>query len=283
MTTIESLLTDPHFEHFISDARILIVDSNFTYRIALKQSLLFFGANEDKIRITKNLSQAQALMMTFQPQIIFSDFLLEDGIGTHLMKDNKGKTIFILVSSVNTQAAVANAAEMEVDQFIFKPYSQSQLRDILKNAANKMQSRTKSDQCIEDGKELISIGEIEKAAALFENAKDDPLAYARACSYLGEIRQIMDELKGATKSFRDGLNYCEINFRCLNGLFHSLLKSGRVDESYEIIKKIVVHFPECPDRLIQALNLAVRTNHFDDIEEFYLLFQFCLLFLIQFY
>ena len=273
MSTSGNILSTPQFEKFLNEARILIVDSNFTYRVALKHSLIFFGANTERLRTAKNLAAAKAIIIDFQPQIIISDFLLDDGIGTHLMTEQKGNCIFILVSSVVSQAAVANAAEMEIDQFIFKPYSQLQLRDVLKDAVYRVKYRTKSDQFIEDGKELLSIGEVEKAAILFENAKKDPLAFARACSYLGEIKQIKNELQGASKAFRDGLRASETNFRCLIGLFNSLLNDGRMDEGYALLKKIMIHYPECPERLMQGLNLAVRTNNFVDIEEMYSLFE----------
>jgi len=261
------------FEQYMSDVKILIVDGSFTYRVALKQTLLSFGAVAENILMAKNLKEARVLSEKAHPEIIFSDFLLEDGIGTNLIKEGKEKCIFILVSSTATQAAVANAAEVEVDQFIFKPYSQLHLKDVLEGCVQRKTTPSESSQFIEDGKELLSIGEFEKAGVLFEQAKKDPKTFAQACSYLAEISKVKNELDDAFKTFRDGLTSTEVHFRCLMGLFSTLLAGNRKEEAYGVLKDILIHFPECPDRLSKALELAVHTKNFVDIEEMHLVFQ----------
>jgi len=261
------------FEQYMSEANILIVDRSFTYRVALKQTLISFGALAERIFMAKTLKEARVHAEQKKPEIIFSDFLLEDGIGTNLIKERKEKCIFILVSSIATQAAVANAAEVEVDQFIFKPYSQLHLKDVLEGCVKRKMAPSESSQVIEDGKELLSIGEFEKAAVLFEHAKKDPKTFAQACSYLAEVSKLKNELDDAFKTFREGLTSTEVHFRCLMGLFNTLLQSRRQQEAYEVLKDILVHFPECPDRLSQALDLAVHTKNFVDIEEMHLVFQ----------
>lgn len=260
------------FESYMNEAKILLVDGSFTYRVALKQTLISFGALNENIVLSKNLKEARKHMESTVFKMIFSDFLLEDGIGTKLIKEKK-ECIFILVSSITTQAAVANAAEVEVDQFIFKPYSQEHLKTILQEVVHQKNEMTESNQYIEDGKELLSIGEFEKAAVLFEHAKNDPKSFARACSYLAEIKKFKNDLDGAFAAFREGLSSSEIHFRCLIGLFNMLLEGERNDDAYEVLKDILLHFPECPDRLSKALDLAVRTHNFVDIEELYEVFQ----------
>ncbi len=273
MSTDENLASAPTpFEKYMSDAKILIVDGSFTYRVALKQTLLSFGALAENIFMAKSLKEARVFCERVKPHMIFSDFVLEDGIGTSLIKGKK-EMIFILVSSIATQAAVANAAEVEVDQFIFKPYSQLHLKDVLEGVVKRTCEPSASNQSIEDGKELLSIGEFEKAALLFEHAKADPTSYARACSYLAEIKKLKNDLDSAFKTFRDGLSSTEVHFRCLMGLFNTLLQSNRTDEAYAVLKDILVHFPECPDRLVQALNLAVHTKNFVDVEEMHVVYQ----------
>ena len=259
------------FEQYMNVAKILIVDESFTYRIALKQTLLSYGASNNNIVATKTLREAVALLEKAKFNIVFSDFMLKDGIGTSLINDRKD-FIFILVSSVASQAAVAKAAEVEVDQFIFKPYSQAHLKSVLEGVVKVKTDPPESNQFIEDGKELLSIGEFEKASLLFEKAKADPASFARASSYLGEINKIKNELDGAFQHFRDGLAATEVHFRCLLGLFNVLLQTGRQEAAYSILRDILLYFPECPERLIQAIDLAIQTNHFVDIEELYEVF-----------
>jgi tetratricopeptide (TPR) repeat protein len=260
------------FEQFMNEAKILIVDENFTYRVALKQTLVSYGALNNNIVATKTIREARALMDATHFNIVFSDFILKDGIGTSLIGDRKD-FIFILVSSVASQAAVAKAAEVEVDQFIFKPYSQAHLKTVLEGVIKVYSDPSESNQYIDDGKEFLSMGEFDKATMMFEKAKNDPDAYARASSYLGEINKIKNELDGAYRNFREGLTATEVHFRCLMGMFNILQQTGRAEESYSVLKDILLHFPEAPERLIQGIDLAIKTKHFVDIEEFYEVFK----------
>jgi DNA-binding NarL/FixJ family response regulator len=271
--TTETLANPSAFEAYMSAATILVVDDSFTYRVALKQTLVSFGVQTENIFLAKNLKEARSYIEKVKPHIVLSDFLLDDGVSTNLIETNKD-FIFILVSSVATQAAVAKAAEVEVDQFIFKPYSQLHLKDVLEGVIQKKSEPSESAQYIEDGKELLSIGEFDKAAILFEHAKTDPKSFARACAYLAEIKKLKNDLDSAFKSFREGLTSSEVHFRCLIGLFNALLQSSRKEEAYSVLKDILIHFPECPERLVKALNMAVETKNFVDIEEMHIVFQF---------
>ena len=260
------------FEQFMNEAKILIVDENFTYRVALKQTLVSYGAMNNNIVATKTVREAKTLMDATHFHIVFSDFLLKDGIGTSLIGEHKD-FIFILVSSLASQAAVAKAAEVEVDQFIFKPYSQIHLRTVLEGVIKVYNDPSESNLFIEDGKEFLSMGEFDKAAMMFEKAKNDPASFARASSYLGEISKIKNELEGAFRNFREGLSATEVHFRCLMGMFNVLQQTGRMEEAYSVLKDIVLYFPECPDRLIQGIDLAIKTKKFVDIEEFFEVFK----------
>lgn len=261
------------FEAYMIGATILVIDDSFTYRVALKQTLVSFGTLTENIFMAKNLREARSYISKVKPHIILSDFLLEDGVSTNLIGERK-ESIFILVSSVATQAAVAKAAEVEVDQFIFKPYSQLHLKDVLEGVIQKKNEPSESSQLIEDGKELLSIGEFDKATVLFEQAKGNPKSYARACAYLAEIKKLKNDLDSAFRTFREGLTSSEVHFRCLIGLFNALLQGSRREEAYSVLKDILIHFPECPERLVQALSMAVETKNFVDIEEMHIVFQF---------
>jgi tetratricopeptide (TPR) repeat protein len=260
------------FEQYMNEAKILIVDENFTYRVALKQTLVSYGVMNNNVVATKTIREAKTLIESNTFNIVFSDFLFKDGIGTSLIGDKKD-FIFILVSSVASQAAVAKAAEVEVDQFIFKPYSQGHLKTVLEGVIQLKHDPTESNQFIEDGKEFLSMGEFDKATMLFEKAKTDPASFARASSYLGEIKKMKNELDGAFRFFREGLSATEVHFRCLMGMFNILQQSGRTEDAYSVLKDILMHFPECPERLIQGIELAIKMKHFVDIEEFYEVFK----------
>ena len=137
MMNREKIPTDLMLKKFMYETRVLIVDSNFTYRVALKQAMFSFGANPGNVHVARNLIEAREIMQDFQPQIIFSDLLLDDGAGTDLLNDQKLKSVLILLCSVFPEDTLVSGKKMGVNQYIYKPCSQIQIRDTLRNVMQK--------------------------------------------------------------------------------------------------------------------------------------------------
>jgi len=122
---------------FMSEARVLVIDGNFTYRIALKQTVLSFGAHQENVGAVRNLASAREIIQEFNPMIVISDLQLEDGIATDLLRDQNWKAVLILLCSDSSPEKIANAKSLGVEQFIYKPCSQTQIGDALKMVESK--------------------------------------------------------------------------------------------------------------------------------------------------
>lgn len=258
---------------FLKKAPILIVDRNFASRVAIRELLVEMGAVENQLVFCKSLSEAFAAVKKREPQLIISDYLLDDGLGTALLEKHGPRFIFFLLSSDTSYATVAKAAEEEVDNFMFKPYAQADFKKLLSETIEKRLSPCSKVDLIRAGKDAMASGELDQAIETFEKLKELQNAFAVGCSYLGAVKVFKSEPDLARIDYSNGLEKNDIHFRCMSGLYETLMAKQSTEEAYEILKKIVFSYPEHPGRLSQALTLAVKTKNFVDVETFYAVFE----------
>lgn len=251
----------------------MIIDSNLASRVAIRQSLMELGAQNNKIFCLKTLAEARKVLETDKISLVIADYLLNDGIGTSLL-GNQHNFLFLLLSSNNSRAAIAKAAEDEVDEFLFKPYNQEDFKSALEQMVLDWMNPNEFERALIEGKEFLERNDHEKAETCFEKAKQDKRTYSKACAYLGQIKKVKTDLDGAVKMYEDGLDSNQMHFRCLNGLYQTYLQQNRIEDAYRILKELILNFPENPERLAAAVYLAVKTDHFKDIEVYYSVFDF---------
>jgi CheY-like chemotaxis protein len=209
--------------------------------------------------------------------VVLSDFFIGGGSGFDLFKlareKNPAKKIcLILVTSDLNQSTVAKAAEEDVDSYVIKPFTVESIQENLVNTIADKVKPSKYIVTIEEGKELIAQGKYDEAIAKLQEALPMSKKPALAMFYIGQaefLKQITDQAQG---SYKKGLSYNNIHFKCLSGLFDLLMSKNQYVDAYEVVKKVAKYFPASPDRLQQVIRLAVQTNNFKDMHSYYELF-----------
>ena len=267
------------FKKYIGDRKILIADPQVTSRTSMARVLIDLGARTENIALVTSYEEGVAFIEKKSPNVIISDYNLGNRGGLDLlqkMRDMENidpkQSLFILVTGNNSQSAVAQAAEEEVDTYILKPFTPSQLRLQIMRAA--IQKLMPSDymEAIQRGKTLLFEGKISEAkAAFFDATKLDPKP-SLAWGYHGQAEAMEQLLEEARGSYGSGLKYNKIHYKCLVGLFETLMTQNQHQEAYDIVKKIAQYFPANPKRLTSVLRLAVVTQSYDDIEKYYHLY-----------
>ena len=177
-----------------------------------------------------------------------------------------------MVTGNNSQTAVARAAEEDVDAYLLKPYTSAILRQqIMKTALTKISPSEYSSK-LNEGKEFMKGGELDKAIASFNQAVKLDQSPALAFYYIGYVNQVKKVLDAAESNFGQGLVLNKIHYKCMVGLFDLLQDQKRYGDAYEVAKKISQYFPANPQRLTQVLKLAVFTKNYEDVERYYQVF-----------
>ena len=266
------------FSDYLSDKRILIADPSSVSRSALAKILTTMGAKIGHISLAMNFRTAEEEIKKNAPKVLICDYDLGKNCGLDLLQKQRLQnsdakdSLFILVTGNTSQTAVARAAEEDVDTYIIKPFTPETLRNsILKAALAKLQP-SEYLKTIERGKLELSQAKVDDAIKTFEFAKSLDPAPALACSYLGQAHLMKKVMNSAEGSYQRGLEFNKIHYKCLVGLYETLMAGNRPRDAYEVIKKISHYFPANPQRLTAVLRLAIVTQSYEDVERYYRIF-----------
>lgn len=266
------------FRKFLSENEVLIVDKNPSSRNRLLKTIYDLGAERHMIHTTGNLTEAQEILETKNLGLVLSDYFIGGGSGFDLFKlirekfPEKKELTLILVTSNISQTAVAKAAEEDVDSFIIKPYT---IQSIQENLISTIAAKVKpSDYMVkvEEGKKLIASGKYTEAIAVLTKATELHPKPALALFYIGQAEYLKNHIAEASDSYNEGLNFNNIHYKCLVGLYEIFMREGKYKEAYQVVKKIAKYFPANPDRLAQIVRLAVITGNYHDMQMYYDIF-----------
>jgi CheY-like chemotaxis protein len=267
------------FREFIKNKRIVIADPHAHSRSSLTHMLIDLGALSKNIELTNSYFDCKQAIEREFPDLLISEYDLEGGrCGLDLLQDQRKmnsksqSSLFILITGNTSQAAVARAAEEDVDGYVIKPFSMDVLRSSIMKYAITKAYPTDYMKEIQKGKEQIAKRQLDDAMLTFDRAAGLDEKPSLAHFYHGQAELLRKTLSNAEIDYDKGLSYNKIHYKCLAGLFDLYYSQNRNKEAYAIVRKISQYFPANPDRLATVLRLAIINNAFGDIERYYQLF-----------
>lgn len=260
---------------FLSTKKVLIVDTQSTSRVGLTRALTDMGAKPNLVTSVHSYPLARELLPNFRPQVIITDYNLGHDYGINLVQDLRAiypdpkDTLFILVTANSSQSAVAHAAEEDVDLYILKPYTLETLRKAVLGAIREKLNPSEYVRLIEEGKRFLEKSEAPSAIQSFEQAMKHNDKPSLACFYHGKSHALTKAVEMAQNSYSKGLEFNKMHYKCLTGLYESLVSQNRSHDAYQVLKRISRYFPASSARLSSVLKLAVATGNYEDIENYY--------------
>jgi tetratricopeptide (TPR) repeat protein len=225
-----------------------------------------------------SMIEAEDIIKTKKVGLVLSDYIITGGSGFDLFKrvrethlDSKN-LCQILVTSNISQTAVAKAAEEDVDSFIIQPYTIQIIQESLINAVNAKIYPSPYIVKIEEAKIAMEKTQFEEAIVLLKEAMTMHSKPALALFYMGQAEYLRKALLEAEGSYSKGLSFNNIHFKCLIGLYELFLQENKLQEAYQVVKKVAKFFPANPDRLTQIVRLAIQTEHYEDMPYYYDIF-----------
>lgn len=266
------------FKEYVDANDVLIVDKNPSSRNRLLKIMYDLGCKRNMIHTAGSFQEAEEIIAQKNVGVVLSDYFISGGSGFDLFKlirakfPDKKEMSLVLVTSNISQSAVAKAAEEDVDSFIIKPYTIQSIQDSLVNTiANKVKP-SEYVLKVDEGKALIEAGKYGAAVKVLQDAMKLHSKPALALFYIGQAEYLQSEVGKAQGSYNNGLNFNNIHYKCLVGLFDIFLKDNKFNEAYQVVKKIAKFFPANPDRLTQIIHLAVKTENYQDMQFYYEIF-----------
>lgn len=263
------------FKKFLEENEVLIIDRNTSSRNRLLKIIFDLGAKRNMIYTAGHLEEAVEIFNTRPVGIILSEYIIGGGSGFDLFKMIREQKEFnklpclILVTSNMSQTVVAKAAEEDVDSFIIKPYTIQSIHENLLATITFKMNPPEYIKKVDQGKQLIIDGKYDEAISVLKEARDLNEKPSLALFYLGQANYFKRVYVGAESSYETGLNYNDIHFKCLMGLYDLYREEKKFEEAYFIVRKILEYFPTNTERFSQIIRLAILTRHFEDFNKFY--------------
>lgn len=128
----------------LENQRVLIVDDQRAFQLMFKGILYSMGAQNVAFAPTGEQALVKCINLTYD--VLFVDYHLGNGKnGKQLLEDLREKkllaphSIFMLITGETTVPMVVSAVELEPDDYLIKPFSQSLLRNRLEKIQRKKQ------------------------------------------------------------------------------------------------------------------------------------------------
>lgn len=263
--------SDPR--EIMRERTLLIADVDPVHRAFLLRIVVEMGFETRKVIMAKDAAEAlQIVRDEGISTILFDDSLgmrTLEGIQEILSKNTPESAFVFLVSQNSSQAGVGRVVETDVDGFCLKPFSTGEFKEEFVQALTEKLVPTEFRKILNLGKSRLFEGDLEQAEKLFEKAKELGPTPSTAHFYLGQVKMMKDLLEESRQEFMQGILLNQIHCKCLKAMFDLLYRQQKMDESYEVLRRLVGVFPENIERLKLAIRMSVSTGNFFDLETWY--------------
>jgi CheY-like chemotaxis protein len=268
-------------EKFLGQKSILIVEGSQNLKASISQVLGQLGVTGSQMMLASDYREAMAYGDRLKSvALLITDYLIGDRSGVELAEevfaeqDQLHKIAGLVLTGSAHQSNVVEAAEGLIDAYLLKPFSADGFKKYLLRVLEKKMSPKEEDAHLSEIRSLIraekyenAIQAIDLAFVLYQPAK--PMIYH---VYRGKAYEGLSRFGEARKSYEAALAIQEKNYLALFGVFNIYRTQGQKQEAYSCLKRISQLFPLSPQRLCDALLLAIETKNFNDVENYYQLF-----------
>lgn len=262
-------MSSPDHRNLFADRKLLIADGDPIHRAFLLKLSTELGFSTRNVFLAKDGNEA----LQFVQSEGITTVLYDDSLGVRALEsiisaveNAPTESVFIfLISQNSSQAGVGRAVEMDIDGYCLKPFSSKEFQAEFNQAFTEKTSPNEFRKILNLGKARLFEGDLEQAAKLFDKAKDLSTAASSAHFYAGQVRLMKQLLDESRQEFMQGILLNQIHCKCLKAMFEMLHSQQKVDESYEVLRRLVGVFPDNLERLKLAIILSVKTGNFFDI------------------
>jgi DNA-binding NarL/FixJ family response regulator len=262
-------------EEFFGQRVVVVYETSNTIRGEIRKALTEVGVPTNNIHLEKEIDHARRRIEQLKPNTVIAEFEHHDSYGLDLIPSfheysSPEDRVFVLTSDSADQAAVADAAEEEVDAFVIKPANTEKFVKYFKEVHKNKVSPSEYKTMIDKAKTQLREGKLEEAQStasmslLMANGKTSMAYYIQ-----GEVARLQGNPSRALEFYQTGLKANPIHYKCLQGKFMALKELDKRDDAYQTIHDISKHFPLTPDLLLNAFIYSVFTYNFTEVDNYY--------------
>lgn len=270
--------TVPQLTQFLGQEKCLIVEPSPAFASSMQACLQRMGVPAGSVQIARKFEDAKRMIAELKPRILVTEYEVDRQFGLALIELHEklweeNQRISMVVTRNSSDAVVAEAAEEQVDAFILKPFSPETFDQKLLVALERKMNPTPYIQKINEGKVKRAGKELDGAIDLFLSAKPMNEKPTLACFYAGDTYRMKGDHQRALQEFREGRKHQPLHYKCIVAEFEGLLEEKRYKEAFELVAPLKANYPLTPKRLAQIFMTTIFTLRFEDIGDYYELYQ----------
>lgn len=243
-----------------SDIRILIADDVSSMRKILLSMLRALGYRN--IAVAEDGLEAWSIIRGEKIDLVISDWNMPRMTGIellHKIRSTKGieDLPFIMVTGEVDEGSVAQAAEVEVDSYILKPFVPRDLDEKINVVLGRRKNPSDFLKLLNNGRELLNEGLYGEALKYFKAAVslegDKPVGHF----YLGQLYEEQGDDVLAKAAFLKATSINPKYIRALDGLARIYEREEDSQRLYEVLRVLIYISPRNVDRLMRLGRLAL--------------------------
>jgi tetratricopeptide (TPR) repeat protein len=146
-------------------------------------------------KFVSTVRDAKISLLTMDVGLFICEWSLKDMNGIQFCREIKEnprhtQTPFLLLSVENLKKDVILASEVGIDGYLLKPFSFEEFRDAVMSVLRVKRAPSPINRTIDEAQELLRLNEIDRAEALFEQARQANPQSARALTGLAQIADL---------------------------------------------------------------------------------------------
>jgi tetratricopeptide (TPR) repeat protein len=275
--------------------KVLIIDDFQEMRVMLRTMIEPLAP--DMIKLAKNGEEAIERLEENKFDVVFCDYNLGKGKdGQQVLEEAKHRgllaysSIYMMATAENTSEMVMGAIDYLPDDYISKPFNRTVIHARLKKQLEKKENLNDISQALSEnnykkaiqhcdklleskpsnrldllkikGEQLISLGEYEKAADMYEDIieeRDIPWAYMS----LGKVRYLQDDFEEALEVFEGLVKENPSNVSAYDWLAKTYEAMEELGKAQEMLN---IGVTKSPKSLLRQRSLAEVAYKNDDLE-----------------
>ncbi|MBW1708410.1 MAG: tetratricopeptide repeat protein [Deltaproteobacteria bacterium] len=251
--------------------KIIIADSNVNLRSIIRTYLKAEGYNN--LSVTENGKAAWVKIREASVDLIIADYDLPEMNGLELLtavrKDNRLKeTPFLLISSEVHQDYVAQAAELRVDGYLLKPFSQKLLTDKVNIIFKQRLAPDQGYLTAKEAESLLESGDAEGALKKYQEAIEATKDTIASLHYkVGGVYEKLERDEEAESSYREAIKMSKLHVDSLDALGEIVQKAGQHEEAASYFKKSVSISPLNAQRQFNLGEVLLKTDELEEAEK----------------
>jgi DNA-binding response OmpR family regulator len=263
---------------FLGDNACLIVEPSTTFSSVLQACFKEMEISYPQVLTAKRFEDARRLIDEKKPKILITEFDLDGFLGLALIEAQERhyaseSRLAAIVTANNSNSAIAEAAEEQVDLFILKPFSLEAFRQKLVAGIQRKMSPSAYAKAIQEGKRKLEARELALAIDEFSRAKKLHRAPTLAYFYSGQAYRAQGQVALALAEYQAGRRLKPLHYKCLIGEFEALLEGEKYEQAYSLVPFISENYPIAATRMEQIFLAAVYSFNFKELPQYCEMYQ----------